>query len=147
MLCLAETPDTGAMWECPLLLELQQRPDSFHPAGLSFTSVSATRASAPQQHSNGVPPSTNGGGGHQPPLQRDSEEQPSVESYSPSTSSSSEVAFSMDEDRQVSGALSVSEAIDEAMARSSPTASACWSVDGAGVTTEILRPELFSLTS
>ena len=142
MLCLAETPDTGAMWECPLLLELQQRPDTFHPAGLSFTSVSAPRASAPQQHSNGAPPSTNGsGGGHQPPLQRDSGEQPSVDSYSPSSSSSSEVAFSMDEDRQASGALSVAEAIDEAMARSSPTASAFWSVDDAGVTTDTLRPE------
>jgi len=44
MLCLADTPDTGAMWECPLLLELQQLPADMRPAGLSFPSAAADRA-------------------------------------------------------------------------------------------------------
>lgn len=34
MLCGAETTDTGAMWECPLLLELQNLTEEARPRGL-----------------------------------------------------------------------------------------------------------------
>ena len=53
MLCLADTPDTGAMWECPLLLELQQLPPDVRPAGLSFPRGAAERADSGAERFSG----------------------------------------------------------------------------------------------
>lgn len=44
MLCVAETTDTGAMWECPLLLELQALPDDVRPTGLGPRNASSLRS-------------------------------------------------------------------------------------------------------
>lgn len=44
MLCVADTTDTGAMWECPLLLELQELPDSVRPCGLGRRGASSLRS-------------------------------------------------------------------------------------------------------
>lgn len=75
MLCMAETSDTGAMWECPLILELQQLPDSFLPAGLSFTSPVASEAPAQQTPGSAFLSS------RRLSLERRSSELPSTESY------------------------------------------------------------------
>lgn len=44
MLCVAATTDTGAMWECPLLLELQELPDVLRPLGLGRRGCSSMRS-------------------------------------------------------------------------------------------------------
>lgn len=46
MLCGAETMDTGAMWECPLLLELQRLPEEARPCGLGPRGHTNLRARA-----------------------------------------------------------------------------------------------------
>jgi sucrose-6-phosphate hydrolase SacC (GH32 family) len=44
MLCVAANTDTGAMWECPLLLELQELPDVLRPLGLGRRGCSSLRS-------------------------------------------------------------------------------------------------------
>jgi sucrose-6-phosphate hydrolase SacC (GH32 family) len=44
MLCVAANTDTGAMWECPLLLELQELPDVLRPMGLGQRGASSMRS-------------------------------------------------------------------------------------------------------
>ena len=126
MLCLADTPDTGAMWECPLLLELQQVPPDVRPAGLSFPNSTAERADSGAERF----PGSFGRSGARPA--RPSLDGPSsLESYT-STSLSSEPSSQRGELELDDNALYAIEDDEDDAVPDSPEASASGRGDRSG---------------